>query len=219
MQKFSPSIYLSRVRWALSALTVLLALMMTGTGLRAQSTQGSILGAVKDASGAVVPNATVTLTNADAGVVRTTKTSANGDYSFSDVQAARYAIEIEAPTFERWRTSGVVLAVRQELRLDATLTAGGVQQEVTVNADSATAIETDSPTISGVFTADDAANLPVNTRASFNGTSAYNILGTLPGMQADASGFSLQGALPYQTDVTIDGLTTKSTGGNSVLGD
>src|ERR1700736_2297399 len=83
-----PSIYLQRVRWALSALTVLLALMMTGTGLRAQSTQGSILGSVKDSAGAVVPGATVTLTNSDAGIVRTTTTSGSGDYQFLDTVAA-----------------------------------------------------------------------------------------------------------------------------------
>jgi len=80
-------------------------------------------------------------------------------------------------------------------------------------------IETDTPTISGIFTTDDADNLPVNTRASFSGTSASAILGTLPGMQADASGISLQGALPYQVDVTIDGVTTKSATGGNFIGD
>ena len=81
------------------------------------------------------------------------------------------------------------------------------------------AIETDSPTISGTFTTDDATNLPVNTRASFSGTSAANILGTLPGVQADSSGISLQGALPYQVDVTVDGVTVKSATGGSFIGD
>ena len=207
------------MRWIVNAVALLLTFALATAAGTAQSTQGSIFGVVKDSSGAVVPGANVTLTNTEAGVARTTKTNGSGDYEFSDVQASHYSIEIEAPSFERWITSGVVLAVRQQLRVDATLAAGGVQQQVTVNADSVSAIETDSPTISGVFTADDAANLPVNTRASFNGTSAYNILGTLPGMQADGSGFSLQGALPYQTDVTIDGLTAKNTGGSSVIGD
>ncbi len=207
------------MRWIANAVALLLTFALATIAGRAQSTQGSIFGVVKDSSGALVSGANVTLTSAEAGVSRTTKTNGSGDYEFSDVQAAHYSIEIEAPSFERWITSGVVLAVRQQLRVDATVAAGGVQQQVTVNADAASAIETDSPTISGVFTADDAANLPVNTRASFSGTSAYNILGTLPGMQADASGFSLQGALPYQTDVTIDGLTAKNTGGSSVIGD
>ena len=79
----------------------------------------------------------------------------------------------------------VVLSVRQNLRLDITLNIGRVQQEVQVTGDQVSAIETDTPTISGVFTTDDADNLPVNTRASFSGTSAANIFSTLPGVQAD----------------------------------
>ena len=103
--------------------------------------------------------------------------------------------------------------------MDAKLAVGTVQQEVQVTGDMVSAIETDSPTVSGTFTADDANNLPVNTRASFSGTSAANILGTLPGVQADSSGISLQGALPYQVDVTIDGVTAKSATGGTFIGD
>ena len=113
----------------------------------------------------------------------------------------------------------MTIEVRQELRLDAKLAVGTVQQEVKVTGDMVSAIETDSPTISGTFTADDANSLPVNTRASFSGTSAAAILGTLPGMQADSSGVSLQGALPYQVDVTVDGVTVKSATGGTFSGD
>ncbi len=94
-----------------------------------------------------------------------------------------------------------------------------MQQSVQVTGDSVSAIETDSPTISGTFTTDDADNLPVNTRASFSGTSAANIFSALPGVQADSSGISLQGALPYQMDVTVDGVTTKSATGGNFIGD
>ena len=186
---------------------------------RAQSTQGSIIGSVKDTVGAVIPGAVVTLTNTDEGAARTTKSNGVGDFRFQDVKAGHYSVEVSAPNFEKWKVSGVVLAVRQELRLDAKLGVGTVQQEVQVTGDMVSAIETDSPTISGTFTADDATSLPVNTRASFSGTSAAGILGTLPGVQADSSGISLQGALPYQVDVTIDGVTVKSASGGTFSGD
>jgi len=207
----------SRAFTVLTFLTMLVAFALTGTISMAQSTQGVILGAVKDSAGAVVPGATVTLTNTDAGIVRTTKSSASGDFQFSEVAAAHYDLTVEAPGFQKWSTSGVVLSVRQQLRLDATLGIGTVQQEVSVNGEAASAIQTETPTISATFNHEDVVNLPVNTRASFNGTSAFNILGTLPGMQADASGFSLQGALPYQTDVTVDGVTVRDPGGSSNL--
>ncbi len=203
----------------LSLLSLLLVLALACSQSRAQSTQGSIVGSVKDAAGAVVPGAVITLTNTDEGTVRTGKSNGVGDYRFLDAKAGHYSLTVASPTFQNWSASGIVLAVRQELRVDVSLAIGAIQQEVKVTGDNVSAIETDSPTISGTFTTDDANNLPVNTRASFSGTSAAGILGTLPGMQDDSSGISLQGALPYQVEVTIDGVTTKSATGGSFIGD
>ncbi len=187
----------------------------------AQTTQGSIIGSVKDSQGAVVPNAIVELTSTEEGAVRSTRSNGTGDYHFQDVKAGHYSIVVTAPSFEKWAITGVALDVRQELRVDAKLTIGAVQQEVQVTGDMVSAIETETPTISGTFTADDANNLPVNTRASFSGTSAANIFSALPGVQADgdSSGVSLQGALPYQVDVTVDGVTVKSATGGTYIGD
>src|SRR5208337_3701147 len=99
------------------------------------------------------------------GESRTARTNGVGDYRFLDVKAGHYSLEVSAPTFEKWAVSGVVLVVRQELRVDVSLAVGAVQQEIHVTGDMVSAIETDSPTISGDFTSDDATNLPVNTRA------------------------------------------------------
>ena len=207
------------MRGAFNALALLLMLSLAVIAGRAQSTQGSIVGTVKDSKGAVIPAAQVTLINTDEGVSRTTKTNGTGEYSFLDAKASHYTISIEFPGLEKWEASGVTLEVRQQLRVDATLAVGTVQQSVTVNGDAASAIQTETPTISATFTADDANGLPVNTRASFSGTSAAGILGTLPGAQADASGVSLQGALPYQVEVTVDGITLKNAGGGTFIGD
>ena len=193
----------------------LLALAFGSVGARAQATQGSVIGTVKDPNGSVVVGATVTLTNTGEGTQRTGRTSAEGDYQFLDVKAGQYQIDIVASGFQKWQATGVALGVRQELRLDAKLAVGAVQQEIQVTGENVSAIQTETPTISASFSAADADSLPVNTRASFSGTSAAGILGTLPGVQDDNSGFSLQGALPYQLDVTVDGVTSKdATGGN-----
>ena len=196
-------------------------LLLTAPVVQAQSTQGAILGSVRDSAGAVVPNAVETLTSLDEGTVLTTKTNAAGDFKFVDLKAGHYTLAVEAKDFDKWSVADLFLAVRQELRIDATLAIGTVKQQIVVNGDQASAIDTDTPTISGVFTSDDATNLPVNTRASFGGTSAFNILGALPGMQGDSytGGFSLQGALPYQLEVTVDGITLKNPAGSSVIGD
>jgi len=186
-----------------------------------QTTQGSILGSVKDPGGAVVPNATVTLTNTAEGTSRTAKSNAVGDYRFLDVKEGTYSVAVEASGFEKWDATNISLGVRQELRVDVQLSVGAVQQSVQVNGETVSAIETESPTVSGTFTSDDATNLPVNTRASFSGTSAAGILGALPGVQPDASGngISVQGSLPFETEVTVDGITTKSSTGGSFISD
>src|SRR5271165_1435701 len=130
-----------RSRWILSLLTVIAAILLSSATGWAQSTQGSILGTVKDSKGAVIPDAAVTLTDTEEGVQRTTKTSGSGEYFFSDAKASHYKVEIESPSFEKWETSGVVLEVRQQLRLDAVLAVGSIQQEVTVNSDTESAIQ------------------------------------------------------------------------------
>ncbi len=203
------------------ALALLLVLALAGPVSSAQSTQGAIDGTVKDSKGALVAGADVTLTNIEEGTVRTTKSNASGDYRFLDTKAGRYLLVVTAQGFEKFQVSDLVLVVRQQLRVDATLAVGTVQQEVTVSGDAVSAIETESPTISGSFTSEDAINLPVNTRASFSGTSAESILGALPGVQVDddSSGISLQGALPYQVDITVDGVTLKNPGGGTQMRD
>ena len=212
--------YLAKVsRAQFVALTVLIILAGFGVGAEAQSIQGSILGAVKDKSGAVVPGAAVTLHSLDDGTVRQTVTNGTGDYQFLDTTAGRYSVAITAAGFESWSTTGLVLAARQQLRVDPVLAVGNIQQQIVVSADAISTINTDTASISSVYSSTEVQNLPVNTRASASGTSPLNIIGTLPGVQEDHGNFSLQGALPFQTEVTVDGITVQSAAGNNPIAD
>ncbi len=201
------------------SLGLLLALLLASPFARSQATQGSVIGVVKDAKGAVIPGVLVTLTNTDLGAVRTTRSTSSGDYAFTDVVAGHYTLTAEFPGFGKFEVTDLTLEVRQQLRLDTQLSVGTVQQQVQVSGEDVSAIQTDTPTISGTFTADDANSLPVNTRAAVGGTSAANIFAALPGVQADPSGISLQGALPFAMDVTVDGVTTKNAGGGTFIPD
>ena len=206
-------------RYVTAALILPLLLLGIWSSALAQSVQGSIVGTVKDKQGAVVPGATVTLTNVSEGVIRTATTNNAGSFEFIDAKASHYNVEISRDGFDRYAATDVVLASRQQLRLDVTLKIGNVQQEVTVSGDTLSAIETETPAISAVYSAEDVANLPMNSRASAGGTSALRIIGTLPGVQSDHGGFSLQGGLPFQTEVSVDGITIQSATGNSPLAD
>jgi hypothetical protein len=205
------------------AVTLLFVLSLAAVATQAQSTQGSILGTVKDSSGALVPGATITLTSTDTGIVRTTRSSSSGDYQFLDVVPASYDLEATATGFESWKISRAQLAARQQLRIDPALTVGAVQQTVQISGDNASAIETETASINAVYSSEDAINLPTNSRAGSAGTSGLSLIGTLPGVQSDGSGssttFSLQGGLPFQTDVSVDGITIQSATGNSPIAD
>jgi hypothetical protein len=208
---------LLRCTWV--ALAMLLALALGSVTGLAQSTQGAILGAVKDTNGALVPGASVTLTNTDEGVVRSTKSDASGNYQFLNSKAAHYTIEVTAAGFEKWSVTSLELAARQELRIDATLSLGTVQQEVVVTGDTVSSIETESNSISAVYSKEDAEGLPVNNRAGSGGTSALSIISTLPGVQTENGAYSLQGGLPFQTEVSVDGITIQNTTGGGPIAD
>ena len=84
-----------------NCLAVLVFALLTGD-LCAQSIQGSILGTVKDTSGAVIPGATVTLKNINEETTRSTTSNDSGNYQFIDAKAGRYTLEITRDGFEKW---------------------------------------------------------------------------------------------------------------------
>jgi len=196
-------------------LLLLIALLTTGS-LLAQSTFGTILGTVKDSSGSIVPNATVTIFNVDENTSRTVITNANGDYEAVNTKPGRYRIEISVTGFEAFKTSEVPLVARQTLRIDATLSTGKVTEQVNVTAN-AGAITTETQTISSSFESQKILNLPANYRAA-GSTSPYILIAALPGVQADnGNNFSIQGALPSQSQFSLDGISTTNVRGNAPL--
>src|SRR5262249_13595674 len=75
----------------------------------AQSTFGTVLGTVKDASGSVIPNASVKITNVDENTSRSIQTNANGDYEAVNTKPGRYSIEVSTKGFHPFNTSAVTL--------------------------------------------------------------------------------------------------------------
>jgi Carboxypeptidase regulatory-like domain len=184
---------------------------------QAQSTFGSILGTVKDASGSVVPNATVKLINLDENTTRTLATNDNGDYEAVNTKAGRYRVEVSVTGFQTFSTSEILLAARQTIRIDAAMRTGQVSEQVSVTA-TAGAITTETQTISSSFESQKILNLPANYRGAGGSTSPYALISALPGVQSDNGGaFSIQGALPSQSQFSLDGISTTNVTGNSPL--
>ncbi len=200
---------------------VLVALVLAaGSRLPAQSIQGSILGSVRDATGAAVPGASVVITDVDTSVHTTLTTDGAGDYQALNLTADHYTVQVTATGFEAKMVEGLTLTARQQLREDISLTLGSVGQEVTVSSGDAGVIATDTPSIDASLPAIEVRDLPANYRASVSGTSPLSIIQVLPGVQADNSGnFSVQGGLPFQTEVSVDGVTVQNTTSNTPIPD
>lgn len=219
MQRTTPISCRQRLRWNLIAMGVLFMFTLAIASSLAQSNQGAILGTVKDPSGAIVSAARITLLNTDEGIVRETRSNAAGDFQFLDAKAGHYTITVIAKGFETWSETNAALAFRQQLRFNVILPLGSVQQEVVVSGESASAIETETSSISAVYTREDAENLPVNNRAGSGGTSGLSLISTLPGVQTEGGAYSLQGGLPFATEVAVDGITVQNAGGGGPLAD
>lgn len=187
------------------------------TVVSAQSTYGVILGTVTDASGGLVPNAMVKITNTDENTVREVTTNQSGEYEGQNLLPAHYQVTITSGGFETFTAIDLVLVARQTLRVDATLRVGATQQTVTVDESEAGVINTESQTIQATFDRRALLNLPANIRANGN-TSPYQLIQILPGVQADESGnFSIQGGIQSQTQYSLDGISITNVGGNSPL--
>jgi hypothetical protein len=200
-------------------LALILILFLNAIALTAQSVQSSILGTVKDQGGAVILGAQVVVTDKDTGISASYSTDATGNFQAADLPAGKYEVQVTRDGFQGELISDLTLAARQQMRVDVTLTVGTTQEEVRVDASTAGAIETETPSIASSLNTESVLNLPVNTRAN-GGTSPLGLIQALPGVQSDSgSGFSVQGGLPFQSETSVDGISSENVTNNTPIAD
>ncbi len=151
---------MNRKRLGLVVVVFLLAAMYAP----AQTFRGSIVGIVTDSTGAVVPGATVKVRNVATGLERTTQTTAQGNYTLSELPLGKYFVTVTQPGFETSATSNVEVDVATERRVDVTLKPGQVSNTVEVSGEILAQVDTTSDELGGTLTAQTIANIPVNGR-------------------------------------------------------
>src|SRR5712691_11281716 len=129
----------------------------------AQLSTASLNGVVRDATGASVLRASVTLHNSDTGVERNTFTNDAGTYVFSDINPGRYTLRVTAPSFSTKQVSDFVLAVNQTATIDIALDAGAQTVVVTVEATSEQ-LQASSAELGTVIATKQVNDLPLNGR-------------------------------------------------------
>ncbi|HLH04878.1 MAG TPA: carboxypeptidase regulatory-like domain-containing protein [Bryobacteraceae bacterium] len=200
---------------------VLLVLVMAVVAAVAQQT-GSITGVVRDNTGAVVPNAAVSVTDVNQGTERKTVTNSDGEYLIAALPAGTYDLTISAPGFASFATKGIVLRIAQKQRADVELTVG--QVKTAVNVESAVAqVETESSEVSGVVTGKEISQIVLNGR---NFTQLVTLTPGVSNQTGQDEGtvgvygnvaFSINGGRTEYNNWEIDGGDNMDNGSNSTL--
>jgi len=136
-------------------------LLLAGTPVAAQT--DALVGTVRDAQQAAIPNATVTLSNLDTGIAQTTRADSAGSYEFPQVRPGNYSIKVAQPGFQTYVQSPIVLAVTQRTRVDIPMQVGETFSQVTVEA-TPSALQTESSGLGDVVDTKKIVEIPLNGR-------------------------------------------------------
>jgi hypothetical protein len=134
---------------------------------QSQAINGSIEGVVRDSSGAVLAGVTVTVTNTDTGLQRTLTTDANGSYRAVLLPLGTYRVKSEFKGFKTMERAGVSLSAGQTAVLDFAMEVGGVEETVSVTAESPMA-QPGKIDLGRTITATEVKNLPLVSRNPYN---------------------------------------------------
>ncbi|HEY6768590.1 MAG TPA: TonB-dependent receptor [Candidatus Sulfotelmatobacter sp.] len=161
------------------------------------SYRAQLRGVVSDASGAVVNNANVTITETGTNISNTSHTNEKGEYFFTGLRPSTYSVKAELSGFRALQRTDVVLGVDQESTLNFTLTLAGVSEKVEVTS-SAPLLDTDSPTLGTEVTNEYIKDIPLPGRNFFG-------LAFLSGGVTEAAGSGTNDNYPSGTNFVSNG--------------
>src|SRR3989441_4120196 len=151
------------------------AIFLIGVPAFSQGNTGRILGNITDATGALIPGASVTITNVERGTSRTLITDEAGAYNAPSLPPGTYQIRAELSGFKTVERPNVVLEVGKELKIDITLEPGALNEKVTIAVE-VPLIETANAVLGGTLQPGTIADLPLN------GWNLMNLLQLRPGV-------------------------------------
>ena len=195
----------------------------------AQETTGTLVGTIRDSSGAVVPGATITISDSqkDDIVVRTITASDDGIFTAPNLLSSVYKISVEATNFKKAVQTDVKLDVGQRRQIDIELEAGNIAETVIVEADPVS-VNLTTPTSSTFINGDQVRELSLNNR------NFVQLVALAPGVSSDLTdqvytgtsipeggpntiNLSVNGARSSQNTFTVDGADIVDRGSNITI--
>ena len=196
----------------LAAMILLWALAIPPNS-EAQVLYGSIVGNVKDQSGASVPGATVMITRRNTNESREAITNEAGDYNLPTVQTGTYTVKVSLPGFKESQQTDVVVTLNSITRVDVVLQVGQVAETVTVSAQAVT-LQTDRAEVKSELNTKALQDLPVpmgrNYQSLFKTLPGFSLpenAHSIPSNPSRALRFNVNGASGSSNNIRIDGVT------------
>ena len=182
----------------------LVLVLALSTPLKGQSTHGSIVGTVTDATNAVLPGVSVMVVNKETNFSRVVLTNDAGYYEATALLAGTYRVQAEFPGFKTLTRDGIVLESRAIVRSDLRMEIGEQSTSIEVRGVSPV-IQSETASLSDLKTADHLEQLP-----NLSTQNLWNVVVTMPGVQTvqGRTIFSFNGARGAQSEIMFDGMST-----------
>jgi Carboxypeptidase regulatory-like domain/TonB-dependent Receptor Plug Domain len=198
------------------------ALFLLIPSVLAQETTGGIVGGIKDSSGSTIAGARVSAVNEETDLEAQVLSDETGVFQFPLLRAGKYRLTVEAPGFQKLVRAGVVVNTTERVHLDMTLQVGGVNETVTVTAETPL-LQSERATVGQVVEQRAIQSIPLATR------NFTQILGTSAGVSggifnADSPGtgsnsVSVNGSRRGSNNLLVDGVQTTNSLNNAPDGD
>src|SRR5438093_12491 len=198
--------------WLLCFAAVFFLFLVTSDDIYAQAVKGSLLGAVTDASGAVIPGANVTITEVNTNLTRATITNERGNYVFGDLDGGVYRVEVQFGGFKKAIRDNVDVLVNTDTRVDMRLETGNITESVEV-VSSAPLLQTDRADIGRQIETKQLQDMPLAFNRNFQ-----SLLNLVPGAtrafrphseffnSQDSLATQVNGQSRYANNVQIEGI-------------
>lgn len=199
------------MRYDFRVALIVLVTAIAGTGaLSAQTraTSADLVGVIYDPSKAVLPGVTVSVTNADTGMTRTSVSDDDGRYTVLALPPGTYSVRVELSGFAPQARDGVVLTLGAAVDLSFTLSLAGAQEQVTVTAQSPV-VDAQKTAVASVVSQQQIESLPINGRnfISFSVITPGVTTDRTPQQGASAtSGLTFAGQRARSNNITVDGV-------------
>lgn len=203
-------------RIAVALASVLCLSLFCTENLAAQQATAQLVGTIKDSSGAVIPGAKVTLTNADTNVSRNINSDKNGDFAFTLIPIGTYQVSVEHTGFSKYVQHGIRLEINQNARLDLALQVGTAAQVIEVTGN-VTQVDTVSDTIGTSVIGETIQRAPLNGRNVLDLALLQPGVTETNGDSGAAGNYSIAGGRTDSVTFLLDGGLNNNLLDNSVV--